>query len=164
MRYLKPIAIALLIHLFALLAPFLVPIGLLFARWDSKPTLDQNGLHLAVRGDLPACFAWLNTPDERLPGGLYEPNVETIYQRYGRFLCSWYWLGLRNRGHGFAAQFGLPTSAYWPGEPGYYQRGGLWWLRYPLAGGRLQFKAGYRIYKLLDSSFLAVPVFTITKA
>ncbi|WP_367846996.1 hypothetical protein [Rhodoferax sp. WC2427] len=164
MKHLKPILIALLIQVVALFAPVLVLLALPFVRWDADLSLDPSGRYPATRGDLPGWMAWLGTPDERLPGGLYEPAVLSIYKRFGRFFCAWYWLGVRNRVHGFAAWFGVPTAAGWPGAPGYYERGGLWWLRYPLLGGRLALKAGYRIYTLPDKSFLAVPVFTITKA
>nr|WP_315237729.1 hypothetical protein [uncultured Albidiferax sp.] len=164
MKYVKPILIALLLQVVALLAPFLVLLALPFIRWDTDLSLDPSGRHPATRGDLPRWLAWLGTPDERLPGGLYEPTVKSIYRRFGHVWCAWYWLGVRNRVHGLAAMLGVPTSAFWPPEPGYYTRGNLWWLRYPLLGGRLAFKAGYRSYKLLDGTFLAVPVFTITKA
>jgi len=164
MKYVKPILIALLVQAVALFAPFLVLLALPFIRWDATPGPDRSGNHFAIRGDLPRWLAWLSTPDERLPGGLYEPTVLSIHKRFGRFFCAWYWLGVRNRVHGLAALAGVPTVDYWPPEPGYYQRGQLWWLRHPLWGGRLAFKAGYRSYKLLDGTFLAVPVFTLTKA
>jgi hypothetical protein len=162
MRHIKPILIALLIQVVALFAPVLVLLALPFIRWDAEPSAIDG--QSSIRGDLPRWLAWLGTPDERLPGGLYEPAVLSIYKRFGRFFCAWYWLGIRNRVHGFAAVFGLPTSAPWADGFGLQQRGCLWWIRWPLLWGRLAFKAGYRSYRLLDGTFLAVPVFTITKA
>ena len=161
--YLKPILIALLVQFVGLFAPVLVLLALPFIRWDAAPRLDPSGNYPAIRGDLPRWLAWLGTPDERLAGGLYEPAVLSIYQRFGRFFCAWYWLGLRNTMHGLAAVFGVPTSAGWADGFGLQRRGRLWWIRWPLLGGRLAFKAGYRIY-VIDGAFLAVPVFTITKA
>lgn len=162
--YLKPILIALLIQVVALFAPLLVLLALPFIRWDADLSLDPSGNDPARRGDLPRWLAWLGTPDERLPGGLYEPAVRSIYQRWGGVVCAWYWLGLRNTMHGFAAAFGLPASEGWADGFGLQRRGRLWWIRWPLLNGRLAFKGGYRIYTLLDGSYLAVPVFTITKA
>lgn len=50
---------------------------------------------------LPSWASWFETPDDiTLPGGLYEPTVYKIYQKYGWFISSWYWLGLRNIAHG----------------------------------------------------------------
>ncbi|WP_394789121.1 hypothetical protein [Rhodoferax sp.] len=164
MKYAKPVLIALFIQLVALFAPLLVLLALSFIRWDAEAGFDPSGNHLAIRGDMPAWLAWLGTPDERLPGGLYEPAVLSIYQRFGQTFCAWYWLGARNRVQGFAAAFGVPAAAGWASGYGRQDQGDLWWVRHPLMGGKFAFKAGYRIYTLLDKSYLAVPVFTITKA
>ena len=43
--------------------------------------------------------AFAETPDEHLPGGLYEPTQLKIYERFGWFIASWYWLAWRNVGH-----------------------------------------------------------------
>lgn len=165
MKYLLPILIALALQVAALIAPLLVLLALPFIHWDHIPSVDGQGRYPAVRGDFPRWLAWLGTPDERLPGGLYEPAVFSIYQRFGRFFCAWYWAGVRNRMHGLAAMFGRRTLAGWEVDGyGYQEREDLWFLRYPLLGQRFAFKAGYRIYQLLDGNSLAVPVFTITKA
>lgn len=165
MKYLKPILVALMVQVVALFAPALVLLALPFIRWDAADSVDGMGRYPAIRGDLPRWLSWLGTPDERLPGGLYEPAVLSIHKRFGRFFCAWYWLGIRNTMHGFAAAFGLPTSAGWADGFGLQQRGKLWWIRWPLLWGRLAFKAGYRIYTFPpDDRFVAVPVFTVTKA
>ena len=164
MKYLKPILIALLVQVAALFAPLLVLLALPFIRWDTFETVDGMGRCPAIRGDLPRWLSWLDTPDERLPGGLYEPAVLAIKNRFGKVFCAWYWLGLRNTMHGFAAFFGKPTLSGWADGFGIQQRGDLWWIRWPLLNDTLCFKAGYRIYTLPpDGRFLAVPVFTITK-
>ena len=164
MKYLQPIFFALVIQIVALFSPVLVLLALPFIRWDAYKSNDPSGNYPATRGDMPKWLSWLSTPDERLPGGLYEPAVLSIFNRYGRVFCAFYWLGLRNRLHGFAAAFGTPATAGWVSGYGYQTQGNLWWLRYSLLGGRFAFKAGYRIYILLDGSFRAVPVFTVTKA
>lgn len=164
MKYLKPILAALLIQIVALFAPLLVLLALPFIRWDSSQSLDPSGNFPAIRGNMPRWLSWLETPDERLPGGLYEPAVLAIYEKYGAWVCAWYWLGVRNRVQGFAAAFGVPATKGWTGHYGRQDQGALWWVRWPLLNRKLSFKAGYRIYLLLDGSYLAVPVFTITKA
>ena len=180
MKFLKPVLIALLCtpYFIALvllpfsalaaigvlvLVPLLVALALPFARWDDEPSIDSNGQGLTIRGDLPTWAAWLATPDERLPGGTYEPAVAGVLARYGRWVCSWYWIGVRNQLHGLSAVFGVPVVSPWPVEPGYYTDGSLWWLRRPLLGGRLQLKAGYRTY-WIRGAFVAVPACSITRA
>jgi hypothetical protein len=163
MKYARPVLIALLIMLLDPLAPLLVLLALPFAKWDDAPSLDSNGKGLTIRGDLPAWASWLGTPNERLPGGTYEPAVTNVLQTFGRFWCSWYWLGLRNRWYGIAATFAVPLGVPWGVAPGYYEDGELWWLRYPLFGNRLQFKAGYRQY-FTNGAWVGVPACTITKA
>lgn len=164
MKYIKPIFFALIIQVVALFAPLLVLLALPFVRWDAALSTDPSGNFPAVRGDMPSWLSWLSTPDERLPGGLYEPAVLSIYNRFGATFCVWYWLGVRNRVQGFAAAFGVPATEGWTGAFGLQTQGNLWWIRWPLLWGKLAFKAGYRIYLMLDGSYVAVPVFTITKA
>jgi len=96
-----------------LLALVGVPIAALFARWDDKPTTFTGGAPNngppTIRGDLPRWAAWFGTFDERLPGGMYEPTVATVYRRFGRYWCSVYWLVVRNRMFGLTkALFGKP--------------------------------------------------------
>lgn len=49
---------------------------------------------------LPDWLAWAETPDEHLPGGLYEPTVKKIYDNFGWVTCAIYWMLLRNVGQG----------------------------------------------------------------
>jgi hypothetical protein len=159
MKYIRPILIALLIKPLDLVAWLLVAIALPFAKWDSTPTLDSNQQGMTIRGDLPGWASFLSTPDERLPGGTYEPAVTEVLNKYGKWICSWYWLGLRNRMHGLASRYKVPLSAPWPSAPGYYEQGDLWWLRKQL--GRFQLKAGWRQYTI-GGKLYAVPACTIT--
>jgi len=161
MRFIKPLLIAIFLKPFDLLALPLVFIALAGAKWDAFPSLDSNGQGLTIRGDLPDWAWFLQTPDERLPGGTYEPTVASVLEKYGPLVCSLYWLGLRNRMHGLAAYFGVPVASPWSPIPGFYDNGVLWWLRYPI--GRFQLKAGYRTYGI-KGQWLAVPCLTITKA
>lgn len=79
-------------------APFVVPIFLLFAKKTDKVTT-HLGQPVVQRYELPPCLSWAETPDEYIGGcGLYEPTVAWIYKRFGWFITSWYWIGLRNVG------------------------------------------------------------------
>lgn len=146
MKYAKPCLIALLINLldivalFTLIGPLLVFVMLLLGqRWK-----------------------WLLTPDVELPGDLSLPAVKSIHERYGAFWCSWYWLALRNRWHGLDFAYAVRLPLAWDQSAfGLQEQGALWWLRYPI--GRLQFKAGYRLY-VIDGLPYGVPCCTITKA
>lgn len=88
-----------------IIAPIILPFVLPFARKLNEPSPVQ-------RYRLPNAFMWLETPDEHLPGGLYEPAVYSVYRRFGWFVCSWYWLGIRNVAFGLAWQFGKPAKGY----------------------------------------------------
>ncbi len=157
----------------SLFSPLLMLIALPFIRWDkeestvSKFEADGKGggemiPYPAIRGDLPKIFKWLETPDERLPGGLYEATVKDIHDKYGKYICSWYWLGLRNQVMGLAAALGQKTTDYIPEEPlGYWERGDIW--RYAIAFGPVKFVTGFQVYKVLDGTFTAVPVFTLKR-
>ena len=81
-----------------ILAPLIVPILLLFARETNVKT-NHYGQPQVKRYRLPRWAAFAETPDEHLPGGLYEPTQLKIYERFGWFIASWYWLAWRNVGH-----------------------------------------------------------------
>ncbi len=97
----KTIALLVLESLWTLIAWLVVPVLLLlFARKTDKKTTHYAQDPSIQRYELPKWLKWMETPDELLPGGMYEPTVEKIYKKLGWFLCSWYWIGFRNIGHG----------------------------------------------------------------
>lgn len=59
-------------------------------------------------GRLPFVFRWMETPDDPLPGGQYEPTVKRIYDKFGEYVGNVYWLW-RNRAYRLARIW-----AYWP--------------------------------------------------
>lgn len=162
MKYLIPPLTGFIITLLNLVCPFVLPFILLFARWDKEPTTGSYGSGLTIRGDLPDWLSWFSTPDERLPGGLYEPTVAAMLQRYGKYITSWYWLGIRNCLMGMSCYFGKQTTDYAPETPGFWERGDVW--RYTVNLGFLRMILGYQVYKHLDGSFWAYPCFTVKRA
>jgi len=162
MKYLLPPLLGLSLVLISLLCPIIVPFALLFVKWDDKPTYDHipcTDAPPVIRGDLPGWLDWLSTPDERLPGGMYEPQVRAVYERFGRYVCSWYWLGIRNR---------ILTLSTWVGKRvtdkhvvglGFWEGDGIWWYAKQL--GPFKFVTGYQTYKVLDGTFWAAPTFTL---
>lgn len=165
--------LGLLIIIVSLFTPIFMLIALPFIKWDKEESTtekfeaDGKGggsmiQYTTLRGDLPSIFKWLETPDERLPGGLYEATVKDVFDKYGKYICSFYWLGLRNQMMGLAAALGQKTSDYIPEEPlGYWERDNIW--RYSIAFGPIKFVTGFQVYKVLDGTFTAVPVFTLKR-
>lgn len=63
---------------------------------------------------------------------------------------------------GLAVFLGKPTTDYIPEEPmGFWERDDIW--RYSKKLGKLKFVTGYQVYRKLDKSFVAVPVFTLKR-
>jgi hypothetical protein len=158
MNYLFAPLIGLIIMVLNVFAPLLMLLALPFIKWDDKPT---DGV---VRGDLPGWLSWLSTPDERLPGGLYEPAHLALYEKWGKWVASWYWLGVRNSLFGLSSYFGKDAIGYMPemvAMTGLWERpeDGVW--QYGARLGSLKFACGYKVYKLLDGSFRAFPCFTV---
>ena len=61
-----------------------------------------------------------------------------------------------------SAAVGKKTTDYIPETPyGYWERDDIW--RYALPIGKVRIVVGWQVYRKLDLSFLAVPVFTIKK-
>jgi hypothetical protein len=135
------------------IAPLLVPIALLFA---------QRGRY---RTKLPWIFNWLETPDEWLPGDRTIPAVRDIYDKWGWFICSWYWLGFRNVAFGISWQFGKPATNYLAVLTEEEQKArGVFEHRYKV--GFIELLVGYAIYKDWYSTrtvvgFWAVPRITV---
>lgn len=162
--------VLLLASLFVLLCPPLSLLAVAFARWDDDPTPDQWGTTPTPRGDLPRWARWMQTMDERLPGGTYEPTVARMLSRWGRYWTSVYWIGWRNRAHGLRRTFGRPSTedayrtSFQPDAKGrvygvrsdgswYWER--RWW--------QLRLVVGHRVYRIQPGEYLAVPTFTIKR-
>lgn len=132
----------------------------LFAKWDKEPTEGR------IRGDLPKWLGWFSTPDERLPGGFYEPTVASMYDKHGKLLTAMYWVGWRNRAHGFRAYTEKPATEAqylnWDKSKFVDYGDGLWKLT--LGFGGFVFVTGYRIYKQPGEVYKAIPTFTIKRA
>ena len=158
MMYLIPIIIGFLLTITSVVAPVLMLLALPFIRWDTESSTARDG-STTIRGDLPKWLSWLSTADERLPGGLYEDALLDVLTKHGKYVASWYWLGIRNRLFGLRFVFGKPATGYIPDVRGWYQNGDIW--QYSNQVGIFRFVMGYKVYKLLDGSFLAGPVCTV---
>lgn len=154
-------AVLLLASVAVALMPFLTLLAVLLARWDTRKTYGSYGGPAVLRGDVPDGLRWLQTNDERLPGGLHEPTVAKVYGRWGRVACSWYWIGWRNRAHGLRRVFGVPSTEEmanirFPSGEGTRPDGTWFWSR---KVGPIRVVAGHRIY-MLPSGYMAVPTLT----
>lgn len=106
----------------------------------------------------PNWLYWLSTPDERLPGGLYEPAHKAVFDRWGKWIASWYWLGIRNRMMGLGHSLGIPATEYIPDVRGFYRNGAVWQWSVHIVFIRIAL--GYKVYKMADG-FWAVPTCSI---
>jgi hypothetical protein len=152
MSYILISLLGLAIGLSSLFAPILMIFVTPFIVWNSSG-----------KGSLPHWLSWFETPDEQFPGDLRIDQMRTIFDRYGKWVCSWFWGGVRNRLMGFAVWAGSETSDYAPEDvPGLWERtdsfGKIW--KYTLSLGKFHFITGYSVYKMLDGRFRAAPVFT----
>lgn len=148
----RDIVLAVAIELVSLLATPLIPFVVLFR--ERKPLkTTQVTVHAAEVSDdlfvdrtkLPDWLWWFQTPDEPLPGGLYEPTVLTWYQILGYYWCSVLWL-IRNRMYGLSWYFGKPADGYLDSVPGeIVRRGDLWrgWWKF----GPIVFQAGWKVHR-----------------
>lgn len=159
MTYLLTPLLGLLIGILSLTAPVLMLLSLPFIKWDKTESTGSYGRDSVMRGDLPDWLGWLRTPDERLPGGLYETAHADLYAKHGKWVASWYWLGVRNRLIGMGVAFGHETTDYSPDALGWWSRGDVW--RYAFKVGPIKFLLGHKIYKLLDGRFWAVPACSV---
>lgn len=166
MSYLYAPVVGLLIGLLNLVCWLLVLLALPTIKWDKEPTADHQGVGSVIRGDLPRWLSWFSTPDERLPGAMYEPTVAAMHAKWGKWVTSWYWLGFRNCLMGLAVQLGKTTTDYIPEEPlGFWERGDVWRYSKVLTLWKLplKFVIGWQVYKTLNGTFQAAPVFTLKR-
>lgn len=182
MKYIIPPVLGFLLVLGNLLCPILMLFALPFIKWDKEPTWARDHTLEIIRGDLPKWLSWLSTPDERLPGGMYEPTVKDIYERRGKYFTSWYWLGVRNCLMNLAVWLGHETTDYIPEEPlGFWERDNTdtpamsdspvtskynyrkdyTWRYSTMLTKKIKFVIGYQVYKDLNGKFQAAPLFTL---
>ena len=146
----------------SVLAPILMIPAVFLIKWDTEPSNGSYGQNPTIRGDLPAWLSWLSTPDERFPGGLYEPTVLARLEAHGKLWCSYVWAGWRNQMIGLAYALGKPANDYCPDNSGFWSDGNIWRLSIPL--GPVRFITGYKVYRNTDGTFHAVPVTTLKKS
>ena len=130
MNKFKPALLGILCFLFALTAPFVVPLALLFTKREDK------NLH-------PAFVLW-DTPDEPDLFDLDMVTVREVYERWGWFIAAWYWFGIRNRGHGFDSLFAMEAPAHWPEGEGTHAGGEFFLTRKRYGDFLLVF--GWQVY------------------
>ena len=144
-----------------IVAPIAMLVVVWFIRWDDTPTNGSYGQNPTIRGDLPYLLRWFQTPDERFPGGLYEPTVQGWLDAHGKWYCSYLWAGMRNQLMGLAAWLGRSATDYIPEGLGFWSRDDIW--RYACSLGFGRFVCGWQVYRRLDGTFLAVPVCTLKR-
>jgi hypothetical protein len=123
---------------------------------------------IVERYPLPRWLRWFDTPDEYLPGALYERRVIDSLQSYGTYLTTIKWLSA-NRMYGLAWAFGRPASGYLDlFEDGYVESGDLW--RWRKAVGPLVFMAGWKVHRAdydataAEGPFIAIPFVSVRAA
>jgi hypothetical protein len=156
MNYIAAPLKGLLVGILSLTAPIWVLLALPFIKWD-KTQSTLYGIP-TFRGDLPNWLYWLSTPDERLPGGLYEPAHKEVFDKWGKWVASWYWLGVRNRMMGLGHSLGIQATEYIPDQRGFYRNGDVW--QYSVHIVFIRIALGYKVYKMADG-FWAVPTCAI---
>ena len=155
--------------------------------WPLRITLDLLGSIAAMvlapvvcafgnkyTGRLPRAFAWMETPDNRLPGDLNEPTVWAVYKRWGWYLCSVYWLGWRNKAYGLSARLRYrpepPVRMSYSGNPNVSddngERGWCWFRMgkarefYAVVGHKfgLRVRVGYKLQPFFQNSDWSNPL------
>lgn len=97
----------LLLHfLLRFIVLFLAPIACLFMQKTDRRTSHYGQDPSMQRYRLPKILSFMETPDEDLAGGMYEPTVKNIYDKFGAYLCSVYWIGFRNQSQGLLWRYG----------------------------------------------------------
>jgi hypothetical protein len=153
--------------MFALVSIPLAPLVAIFRGQAAGETLLHDGLSVH-RYDWPVILFVLTTPDERGPGGLYEPDIERAYRERGRWWCATVWLA-RNPGAGFAWLFGITADGYLdrPSGNGLVQRGRLWRWRRDI--GPIRIEAGREVHRAdydataENGPWIAIPFVSIRK-
>ena len=97
-------------YLYLLLAP-VVPLLFIVLTSEINHVSTHFNQPFVQRYKLPKRLTWMETPDEYLPGGLYEPQSLKIYHALGWVACSIDWLLLRNVGGGIMWPRAIPLGA-----------------------------------------------------
>lgn len=148
-----------------LIVPFI-----LLAAYKVPSTNIPYRVRLSVqRYALPKWLSWTMTPDDMLPGPLYEPGFAKVYNRFGTWVAAWVNLSFRNVLYGMMWKHGKSVTNYLVHlDDSEQKRLGVWQTIYPL--GPIKFKLGWnvhRIWKDTDTddiwthTFWAVPAFSI---
>jgi len=123
---------------------------------------------IVERYPLPRWLRWFDTPDEYLPGALYEQRVADSLLSRGTYVTTVKWLSA-NRMYGLAWVFGRPASGYLDlPEDGYVESGDLW--RWRKTVGPLVFLAGWKVHRenyaatAAYGPFIAIPFASVRVA
>ncbi len=154
--------------LWQLIAWLVVPFALLFARKIDDSVVHDEPQEAVQRYKLHTFLRWMETPDELLPGGLYEPQVFSVYKKWGWFITAWVWIGTRNTGQGIMWNQGKEVSArmselsdHEKDAAGIYQKERIF-LGLKFISG---WKVVHDVYKTkTNGGFWAVPRFTVRLA
>lgn len=170
MQKLKDISIAILIEIFGLLTiPFLPLIAILGYKYNtyvrtSNIKTEDGELLLVPRWFLPKWLWWFQTPDELMPGAMYEPTVVN-WLKFGQIYTATLWM-LRNRVYGLSWTFGRPASGYLDPVNGKVVTAENLW-RFSTTFGPFYFGCGWKVHrKDFDAHwqtgpFWAIPFITI---
>lgn len=144
-----------------------VPLAVLFRRpllVNGQQRIDKTLIGDVPRSALPRWLWWFQTPDEPLPGAMYEPTVRQWRAKYGDYVCSVLWLW-RNRAFGFRFWLGRPATGYIEEQPGLVEQEGLW--RWSRTVWRIKLAAGWKVYRAsfnahwMHGPFRAAPFISI---
>jgi hypothetical protein len=140
-----------------------------YVRWERTATG-----RLVSRYELPRWLAWFGTPDELLPGALYEARVVASLDSWGGV----YWTTVKwlsaNRLYGLTWAFGRPVSDYMmiTDSDGYVVQfdlisgfDDLW--RWKKTTGPLVWLAGWKVHRASwrsDSGLIAIPFVSVRLA
>lgn len=174
---------ALMTMMISCTAPIVVLPFIPFIKWDKEPTVGGDGGEYSrtIRGNLRPKLAndLLCTIEERLPCGLNEPTAKRWLEKYGKWICSYLWIGIRNQMHGLFFKSGFERQPvfeegkdyteqernniiYGPNQHvGYWENGNAW--RYVAKFSFGIWIVGYQVYKLPDGKHYAVPMYSMKR-
>lgn len=152
MQKLKDVAVALAIEVLSWLLAPVVPLVAVIG-YRQRRYLFTSAVYVGGEGGdtlyvdrwaLPSWLWWFQTPDEPMPGALYEPTVRRWLQWGPRYTAA-RWM-LRNRLYGLSWKFGRSATGYLDPVPGkVVERNGLW--RVLFAAGPVSLGAGWKVHR-----------------